>query len=156
MLAAPFERAARFEDAGLLRALPDLLDVGTVERGGSLRELEPVVLDRVVAPRDHEAGVGLRVAHREVQGRRRDLSDVDHRRALVPQPFDDGRADARRREPHVAADRDAALAALRHLLREGAPHGADHLVGQVAVGNASDVVLPEDLRIHGLSLGNRR
>jgi hypothetical protein len=93
--------------------------------------------------------------HGEIESGGGHLPHVHDGGSLIPQSLDHGRADAGRGKPDVAADGDAPLAALGHHLRERAPHGARDVVGQVPFGDAADVVLAEDLRVHGRSFSRR-
>ena len=89
--------------------------VGELEAVGA-EDLDAVVVVRIVAGADHDAGVGAH-ADREVRDRgRRDRAAQDHAAAHRADPRGERRLDHVAREPRVLADhdaRDVALAAAR-------------------------------------------
>ncbi len=136
------------EHAGGDRPQPEVLDLLPMKRVDPVAQLEPVVFDGIVAPGDHDAAVRLEMKNRKIHRRRRHLPDVDHVSSLIQEPLHEGVPDAGRGEAHVAAHGDHLLPALAHALREGVSDQARGFVGEVAVGQAADVVFPKYLRIH--------
>ena len=135
-----------------------VLDLRAVQRGDPVRQLEPVVLDRVVASGHHDAAVRLEVEDREVEPRRRNLPHVEHVRARVAESLDQRRLDPRRGKPDVAPHRERLLPALAHELGERGADRTHDVVRQISIGQATDIVLAEDLRIrraHGVSFSLR-
>jgi hypothetical protein len=91
---------------------------------------------------------------REVEQRRRSDADLDHVRPRLAQAAHERREQPRRRQPAVAADRDTKglrprLGALDQHGPECATDRVHDVVGQVAIGDAPDVVLAEDMPGHG-------
>ena len=121
-------------------------------------DLEAVVLGRVVAAGDHHAAVERRggtprsrapaSAPRRCRSRRRGRGRPSVQRGVQP----------RRRQPAVAADRDAAARRRGRARARGRARGRgrDQRVVEVAVGDAADVVLAEDARVHAQVPRRRR
>ena len=78
----------------------------TTVRNGFLIEddLEAVVAARVVAARDHDAGLALEVLRREIEQRRRHFAEVDDIAATVQQRLDQCRLYAGARQASVTRD----------------------------------------------------
>ena len=137
----------------LLDPLAQLLDLGAVDGALAADDLEAVVLRRIVAGGDHHAAVGAQVKDREVEPRRMDHADVDDVDPGRQQLALEGGMDARRRDPAVPPQRDAAGARVGEVGAGRAAEVGHEVVGEVALGDATDVVLAKDSGVHGHDWG---
>ena len=137
-------RLSRGSREQLLRAVAQLRDRLAVERVRADHDLEAVVLGRVVAAGDHDRRGGAQVLLGEVRDGRRDDPDVDD----VGEDADavgERVEQAWGRQAAVAADDDGAAA--RALTDRKAERTYD-IVGQIAIGDTTDVVFAEDAGVH--------
>ena len=141
-------------DARASRRARAALDLGAVDGAAAAHDLEAVVLGRVVAGGDHHAAVGLQVKHREIEHRRGTTPTSMTSSPDASSPAFTCGVDARRRDPAVAAERDATGAALRQVIADGAAERAGEVVGEVAVGDAADVVLTKDASFMAAASGH--
>ncbi len=133
------------------------LDVGAEEARLAAHHLEAVLVARVVAAGDHDAAVDVQAEDRGVEHGRGADPDLDHVHPALDEAVDEGGKEPVARQATVPSDRDAEL--LARLARpedraEAPAYGARHLVGEVAVGDAPDVVLAETLGrdLHGRAM----
>ena len=141
-----FLRAALPHREGvLLDGLAQRLDLIAVERLTEERQLEAVILGRVVAPGDLHATVGLEVLDGPViHGRRRD-ADEQRGAAGGGQTLRESVLQDLAVLAVVTADDDAALAGVADVRSNGLAERERHFGGEVRAINAADVVLAENL-----------
>ena len=124
------------------------LNLRAVNRRRSHAQLEAVVLGRVMTAGDHHAAVHLPAQHRKIKQRRRHHADVDHVDARAEQALGQPIAQAVRRQPAIAAERDRFFPRAMQQRCVAAPEIDHERVVEIVRDDAADVVLAEDLRIH--------
>ncbi len=130
--------------------LPDLLDLGAVERLGAQHHLEAVIVRRVVRAGDLQAAVGAQVMHGEVHHRRRPHADLQDLQPGRHEAGAGGGGELGRAQPAVIAQHDLPAAG-------GHDHGAEGLADGARVGgvqrgadDAANVVLAQERGVEGV------
>src|SRR5262249_13554206 len=136
------------DEVARLVAAANRLDLLAVDGGPAAHDLEAVVGRRVVAAGDLDAAVEIEAERRVVEDGGRHHADVGDLGAGGDQALEERVVEARRRQPAVAAAGGAALALGGEMGADGAAEIPRVLVGEVAIGDPTEVVLAEDPRVH--------
>src|SRR5262249_35250386 len=121
------------------------LDGLAVHRLHAFAQLEPVVLDGIVAARHLQAPVGAEGDDRVIETGRRHLADQRDVDAGRHQAFGHRLQDARAREAEIAPHRQRLLAAPPEVGAEGLADRTPGFVGEIALRPAANVVFAKDL-----------
>ena len=142
----------------LLRQRVEMLNVLAVHRALLERELEPVVLGRIMRAGDLDSADDRQMMQRPVVERGRYDADVDHVDARCGQAVDQCVTQRRSAGAIVAPDGDrAADSVLGHVRRVCDADRARGLGGQILVDDAADVILAKNAGgdSHRMRLGGK-
>ena len=134
---------AMLQVAGL-DALLEVLDGIEGQRGAADDHLQAVVVRRVVAAGDRDAGVAAQFVGSEISQRGGHAADIDGVDAGGADAVHQGAGQFRAGQAAIAADGDGRLALFDGQRAQGMADLANHLGGQRFVDDAPDVVGLED------------
>ena len=136
----------------LFGTLAQRLDRVESEGDAADDQLQTVVVRRIVAAGDRDAGVAAQFVGREVGDRRRHTADIDGVATAGADAIDQRRRQFGAGKPAVAADGNGRLAFIQRLRAKGVANATDDVSGQGFSDDAADVVGLEDFgrkRAHG-------
>ncbi len=126
--------------------VPELEDIGAVDRAFPAKHLETVELARIVTRRDHDPAADTPLLRGEIEYRGRDDPDIDNRNAPPCQSIGERIEEGIAARAHIPADHGLPDV----IAHKGSGHGKaepPHAVHrQIDADDASDVVLPENVR----------
>ena len=152
MMSRVLARAGRAAGAEVARLDPlaQLLDLGAVDGASVPRMiLKPLSSGGLWLPVIMHAAVGARGGTPRSRAPACGTTPTSMTsRPAASRPRLQGGVQARRGDAAVAPERDGLGARLDEVGADGAPQIGDEVVGEVALGDAADVVLAKDSRVH--------
>src|SRR5262245_62113453 len=126
----------------------DPLNLLAVQCASIAAELDTIVFGGIMRGRDHAAAICVQMEEGEIEQRSRHKPDIHNIAAGSPKPFNKRGSEGLRAQPVIATHRQTLATPLTDIGAKGEPD-ALHIDGiEITSYDASDVILPENLRVH--------